>query len=190
MPEVNFLYQALRIRVAGFRKLTWEKRARTLTVFLQGARSALVMHDVRLRSLLGVPVLNASLFITVIYSIREMVARDVTADIMDGGLWWFLDLSDKDPNMILPVCALGLSYLALDLSLPEHGRILRSIKDLLQSVLLVSTPYVMMLPTGVFCYWIPSSLFMIAQVHALRSPDVRKLLGIPSDNVPEHLKAP
>ena len=190
MPEVNFLYQALRIRLLGFRQLTWEKRLRTLRVFFKGARSALAMHDVRLRSLLGVPVLNASLFITVIYSIREMVGRDVTADIMEGGLWWFADLSDKDPNMALPLVALGLSYVALDQSLPEHGRILRSIKDFLQSLLLVSTPYVMLLPTSVFCYWIPSSLFMIAQVHALRQPEFRKICGIPIDNTPEHLKAP
>jgi YidC/Oxa1 family membrane protein insertase len=147
------------------------------------------MHDVRLRSLLGVPVLNASLFITVIYSIREMVARSVTADIMDGGLWWFTDLSDKDPIMALPLVALGLSYIALDHALPEHGRILRSIKDFLQSILLVSTPYVMLLPTGVFCYWIPSSMFMIAQVYVLRNADIRKFLGIENTR-PEHLKAP
>lgn len=190
MPEINFLYQALRIRVLGFRQLSWEKRLRTLTVFFKGARSALAMHDVRLRSLLGVPILNASLFITVIYSIREMVARDVTPDIMEGGLLWFTDLSEKDPNLALPLIALGLSYLSLDLSLPEHGRILRSIKDFLQSLLLVSTPYVMLLPTGVFCYWIPSSLFMIAQVRALKIPEVRKFLGIPNDHIPEHLRAP
>ena len=190
MPEINFLFQLFRQRMSKFSKLTYEERKRTLSVFVKGVRASFVLHDIKLSHMFGIPMMNASIFITFIYSIRDMVTKDISEDMDEGGLLWFADLTAKDPTFILPLSAIALSYTALDLSLPTQGKLILFFKDILQSLLLFSVSLVLPLPAGIFCYWIPSSLFTMTQMHLMRNPKIKKWLRIPNIEPPAHLKAP
>lgn len=53
-------------------------------------------------------------------------------------------------------------------------------KDFLQTSLIVLTPWIVELPQGAFIYWITSSTFSAVQTAALRNPEVRERLGLPS----------
>ena len=53
------------------------------------------------------------------------------------------------------------------------------VKDKLQLIMIFSAPFVVQLPAGVFCYWVPSALFGLVQTTTLRQPATRKLLGLP-----------
>lgn len=99
-----------------------------------------------------------------------------------GGTLWFVDLTQPDPSLALPVLALVVSCVNLELVLGRRKEaqlrdvpdqlgtkgppLHRRIKSLLQGILLLSSPLVAHLPSGVFLYWIPNALYGTAQ-HAL-----------------------
>jgi YidC/Oxa1 family membrane protein insertase len=109
-----------------------------------------------------------------------MIVRDITIGMNEGGFWIFSDLTIKDSSFILPVTALTLSYLAFEISfiMSKKGGML-VFKNILQSMLILSVPLVLPLPAGVFCYWIPSSLFTVTQTLLLQTKTFNQILGIP-----------
>ena len=52
-------------------------------------------------------------------------------------------------------------------------------KDVLQTGLVVGLPLVATLPAGAFAFWLTSSAFTATQTLALRTPAVRRGLGLP-----------
>lgn len=147
-----------------------------------------MLHDVQVSKILAVPLANFAVFASFIYSIRDMVLRDPTETMDIGGMLWFVDLTIKDSTFFLPFSALGLSYLALDLALKPHGNVLLYLKDFFQSLMIISIPVILPLPAGIFFYWIPSSVFTIAQTQLLKQAAFRRLLRIPEIKNPHHLQ--
>jgi YidC/Oxa1 family membrane protein insertase len=136
------------------------------------------------------PIVNIGVFMTFIYSVRSMITHSDNYDLLEGGVLWFVDLSSKDPTFLLPLGALSLSYLAMELGFGKNQKGAGMLfKDGLQSLVLLSVPFVTTLPAGVFCYWIPSSLFAIAQSQIIKGPYAQTLLGIPPPKLPPHLQA-
>ena len=118
-----------------------------------------------------------------------LLSTDKSSLFDDEGVLWFHDLTQKDPTFILPLTAIAISYLGIDVALlGSTGRLAIALKDVFQTLLLISVPFVAVLPCGVFCYWIPSSAFGILQSLVLRSTYFQRLLRIPPVVKPKHLQ--
>lgn len=181
MPEINFLAQLLRTRLQQSQGTSISEQLQIVGVFFKGVKACLILHEVRLLEMIFYPLLNMSIFITFVFSVREMVqSSNIIEDIETGGLFWFQDLSERDKTFVLPLIATSLSYYAIEYATAtQQGRIIVMFKDVLQCIIILSLPVVTQLPGGVFCYWIPSSCFGLAQSMVLRSPYFQKLLRIP-----------
>ena len=159
-------------------------------MILLGVTASLKLHDFSILRMLSYPAANLSIFLTFIISIREMIKNDVSLKygFQEGGLLWFTDLSMKDDTFILPFLAITLSYTALDIAFSNgKGKIFTYTKDFCQCITLLSIPFVIQLPSGIFFYWIPSSMFAITQSLLLRNDTFQKIMNIPTVNKPKHL---
>ena len=52
-----------------------------------------------------------------------------------------------------------------------------TLKDVFQTLLLMSVPFVTQLPAGIFAYWIPSSLAGILQTYGVRTLSAKERLA-------------
>lgn len=181
LPEVNFLFQLLRNRLRAIPAEQRAERKKVLLVFVKGVRACFTLHEVRLFELAFYPLANMAAFVSFVYAVRDLVINGPQSLGLDeGGAFWFQDLTNKDRSFALPFTALGLSYLALEVSLANaQGRLILILKDVVQSLLLCSAPFVASLPAGVFFYWIPSSCFGLLQSLALKNPRLVKLFRLP-----------
>lgn len=220
LPELSFLSQLLRQRFMSMKRrsvsllsfLRSEELYRIVGIFFKGVRACLVIHNVQLTYIIGLPMINIATFITFIYSLREMILDANTIhNFYDGGLLWFENLQDKDSSFLLPFLSLSLSYLALEISFSKisspttasgvvsgsssgigstttaPGRFLLFFKDFFQSIVVLTIPLVIPLPSGIFCYWIPNSLLSISQILLMRTAWFRRVLRIPMSPLPPHL---
>jgi membrane protein insertase Oxa1/YidC/SpoIIIJ len=246
MPDINFLTTLLRQRLQKS-KHSLKEVVSVLAVFMRGVRASIKIHEVELGKIFFLPFVNAALFCTFVFSIRDMITQKRTygngneesdstddddietkrnrmsknvsaADSNSAGLggddqlvsldkdssigtvrldpnlygggdgsiaaeavMWIESLADKDPTRTLPLIAMSLTYLGIELSLLNlnGSRILFFLKDLFLTCFILSAPATTALPAGVFFYWIPSSFLAIVQTLALRSPAVLRLLRIP-----------
>ena len=185
MPELNFLYQLLKRRLVGLKPHHVAERLRILSIFVQGVNACLVLHSASVMTVIAYPLTNMAVFVTFVYSLRSMINGDFRSQLQDGGFAWFYDLTQQDTSFLLPFVAISISYIALENSFlagttgGNQARFLVLVKDIFQTLLLVSIPIVSSLPAGVFFYWIPSSLFGIGQTLLLRNAQFLKLVRIP-----------
>lgn len=178
--EINFLSQLLKQRLSSATKP--EESVQVVQVFIKGLRSCLVLHDIRVWEFFLYPAINFGIFVTFVYSVRDLVLHGpLDLHLEEGGLLWFRDLSEKDLSFVLPFLALSVSYINLDIALtsPRSSKFVTVMKDVFQSLILLSVPFVSSLPCGVFCYWIPNSFFGLAQTVAFRDEKVLAFLGLP-----------
>ena len=94
-----------------------------------------------------------------------------------------ISFTQADPLLILPIVCLSSTYANLELgfaNLRESQTILRFFKDNFQLLLILGAPITATLPSGVFVYWLTSSLFGHAQHFAFKNAAIRKALGFPA----------
>jgi membrane protein insertase Oxa1/YidC/SpoIIIJ len=185
LPELNFLVQLFRERLSstsssndGSSQSRGDEILNTFSVFKKGARACFTLHDVSMTRIILPPVLNISMFITFVIGVRGMIRGGDFTDMDTGGILWFENLTVADPTYALPLIAVGSSYSALEFGFtnPEErlndpnkgGRLSITIKDVFQTILLMSVPFVTQLPAGIFAYWIPSSIAGMAQTSGTR----------------------
>ena len=122
-------------------------------------------------------------FLTFVVSMRHMI-RDsgLRSDLSHGGTLWFENLTVPDETLALPMIAIGLTYVNLQMSLGKapQGTVFHWLKDTGQVLLIAGMPLTTALPQGVFLYWITNALFSAAQTHAVRSDGLRAVLGLPA----------
>jgi YidC/Oxa1 family membrane protein insertase len=193
VPDIHVLYGLLLNRLSGIPKSDTPARMNAIGVFFSGVRATLTLNDVSITRIILWPIINIGIFATFVLSIRDMVIHGPELlGLANDGFGMFKDLTDKDSRCILPLAAAALSYTGLEISMnspsppstaaitdpnQNKNKFFFRLKDVLQSLLILSLPFILELPVGVFCYWIPSSTFMIAQSLLLRhNPAFRKLL--------------
>jgi YidC/Oxa1 family membrane protein insertase len=181
MPEMTSLFGLLKQNLAKESGNDPAKKLAAVKSFTKGFRASMEIHDARLAPVIAAPLLNMSLFVTFVWSVRDMVQNSSSTGVLStGGAWWFENLTVADSTMVLPVAAMSCSYLALELAFKNGaGPYLTLFKDVMQCVVVMALPVTCSLPAGVFCYWIPSSLFGILQSRMMKDPAVMKALGIP-----------
>lgn len=184
MPKMEFLVRVFREKLKS--KAHPLQATHEFSLLMRGTAAVFHFHEVSLLRLFAFPALNIGIFATFVFALRDMIVGSRRADLSTGGILWFEDLISKDPTYVLPLAAVGASYLALEIALSRTNQssTLRFTKDLFQSVLILSIPFVVHMPSGLFFYWIPSSLCGIAQHILLRHPRVMALLRIPSPQQP------
>ena len=203
----------------GGAKSSWSKSRRVLKLYWTGLRGIWRANRVNPAAPVLVPLAQIPVFVSFVFAMRRLVA-DGSWGLAEGGALWFPDLSVADPYLVLPFTAVGLTYTSLQLGFMRGGPspsppqqqpqrtnhaggppstptptptptpFIARVGGALQMVVLVSSPMIAQLPSGVFMYWIPSSLFGIAQTLALRNPSVRAaLLEGPQSTLPAPRKA-
>eukprot|EP01041_Mallomonas_annulata_P012713 gene12713-26780_t len=180
LPELSFLYQLLKLRLSETSLSRVGERLKIISIFIKGVNACLTVHNVSLTRIFALPVINITLFMTFVYSVRDMLVGAYKEQLEEGGILWFEDLTMKDRSFVLPLSAIGLSYLGVDIALSAtYGRQIILFKDFIQSLLILSVPLVSFLPAGVFFYWIPSSMMGILQHLMLRNVTMQRLLRMP-----------
>ena len=190
MPELGFLYQLLKLRLAGTSIIKTVEIRKIVRTFFKGVRASLVLHNVSLSMIISYPLLNIGILFSFIYSLRAMLKSKANyTEMSEGGPSWNPNLTSRDVTYVLPLTAIALSYLSIELALlGAGGRLALAVKDIFQTLVIISTPFVSGLPSGIFYYWIPSSLIGIAQTLALRSTWIQRLLRVPAVQKPKHLQ--
>eukprot|EP01038_Epipyxis_sp_PR26KG_P006278 gene6278-8645_t len=180
MPDLNVLTALFSDKLKSIVKSPIVDKLNVFKTYFDGVRASLIVNEVSIFRTLMYPLINLSLFITFVRSLKDMVNSD-KYDMDTGGFSWFKDLSAKDSTFVLPITALSITYCSLELAFRSSnpGKLVLMFKDFAQSFLILSLPFVAQLPAGVFCYWIPSSLFAMGQTALLRNVSVLKFLKIP-----------
>lgn len=182
LPEMNFLLKLLQNKLRPLKYYEVDKMLRVWITFMRGINACLTINSASFAAVIVYPVTNMSFFFMFVYSLRDMVHGDLRQTLQYGGILWFEDLSTKDMTYVLPLAAICLSYLTIEVSLGNQAksRLVVILKDLFQSAVICTIPVVTHVPAGVFMYWISSSLFAIGQTLLLRHPPFLKLLRIPT----------
>lgn len=182
MPDITTLHHFFIQRMKELPRNQVNERMQVIGTFFKGVKASLEVNDVSVTQILAYPVINAAIFITFIYSVRDLILTGPESlDLDHGGALWFNDLFMKDRTFVLPLSAVTLSYTALELGLQaKAGTFFYKLKDFFQSILLLSIPMLTGLPSGVFCYWIPNSLYSMTQSQLMKSPQfLENVLRLP-----------
>lgn len=130
------------------------------------------------RVLLG-PLLQFPVFISFFVGIRRMAESN--PDLATGGMAWFVDLSTKDTTFGLPIIA-GLTLLAMtELGGDTGTKMTPTMRVAMRFLAVASVPMTSWMPSAVFCYWIPNNIFSVVLGGAMRSPTLKKQLGLAVD---------
>lgn len=190
MPEIAQLGHLVYKSILQNPNKSLSEKIQGIKLFYQGARATLIIHDTPLYPVLLYPVVNIGMFISFIFAVRGIVEDDLYGALGMGGAFWFRDLVYRDDTYILPAIAITCSYLATEISFHNRvGKYVTFLKDFIQCFILIASPISTALPSGVFFYWIPSSLYAMTQSILLKNPTVLKLLRIPK-NTKAEIKLP
>jgi len=148
-------------------KASLNRRRTTLQLYFKGIRAVMKKNDVAVWKVAAVPLVQIPIFLTYVVATRDLISHDLARQwgMTSGGISWFQDLTALDTTYILPVTAMGLTYLTIE----QGWGFSPTIRNILQSAVIISSPFVLsQLPAGVFMYWIPSSMFGLAQSATIR----------------------
>jgi YidC/Oxa1 family membrane protein insertase len=132
------------------------------------------------RVLIG-PLLQFPVFISFFVGIRRMAAEN--PEFVSGGLAWFADLSSKDTTFGLPVLAGATLFAMTELGGDTGTKMTPTMRMAMRFVAVASVPLTSWMPAAVFCYWIPNNIFSVCLGGAMRSPILKKRLGLAVDPV-------
>lgn len=115
------------------------------------------------------------------------IARRTNHDLNEGGLLWFIDLTQPDIYIILPFIATTMTYFVLIYKSGKwlDGRYSGQFHKYISFTyfMISSWPLLLIsmtinLPTAIFCYWIPFSIFGLFSKLIIRSNYFKKKLNI------------
>ena len=161
----------------------------------KGVRLTTKAHNTSILACLSYSLSTLPLFVLVNVSLRNSIynqAQGTTVYNMltEGGIaGWFPDLSSADPTFALPVTAIGLTYYSLNRGRRNPGAV-ADVLGYFQTGLLFLSPLILQLPSGVMCYWIPSTLYTLASSRVFQNPRVREYLNLTPTRLDQALVRP
>ena len=153
-----------------------------LLLYGRGMRAVLRKHRCNPAAMFGGTLVMLPSFLVFVLTTRRMIRDpELGGALADGGALWFNNLTVPDETFVLPLLAVSLTYVNLELSLGKSppGTVLNWLKDKGQMLLMMGLPLTTGLPQGVFLYWVTSASYGLVQTTALRSDGVRAALGLP-----------
>ena len=138
------------------------KQREALKQYFRGVYLVKRKNNIHLWKLASVPIAQLSAFVIYVSATRDLINQNVARDwgMHQGGTLWFQDLTITDKTYILPLTAVGLTYISI-----ERGwSFAPMVRNFLQTGLVISSAFVFsQMPAGVFMYWIPSAAFGLIQ---------------------------
>ncbi|CAK7345652.1 unnamed protein product [Dovyalis caffra] len=104
-----------------------------------------------------------------------------------GGAFWFVDLATPDDLYIFPVLTALTFLITVECNMQEGmegNSAAGTMKNVSRGLALASVPLTMNFPKAVFCYWVTSNLFSLGYGLVVKSPKVKKFLGVPEAPAP------
>uniref|UniRef100_A0A7S2RLY3 Membrane insertase YidC/Oxa/ALB C-terminal domain-containing protein n=1 Tax=Mucochytrium quahogii TaxID=96639 RepID=A0A7S2RLY3_9STRA len=188
MHNLNALYSK---EVKSCKPHENSKKVKLTKLYFSGIRKIFKKYKVNPLKIMAVPILQSIVLITYVFSTRGLIENGLL-DLSNEGMLWFTNLSTRDSTLILPLIAVATTYTSLEFSLtqptrkdldgniiPNEPSSLETLRNVLQYLMVFGLPFISQLPSGVFMYWIPSSLFALGQTIVFRSIQVRKAIGLP-----------
>jgi membrane protein insertase Oxa1/YidC/SpoIIIJ len=79
-------------------------------------------------------------FLTFVWGVRSLCVKN--EDLKTGGIFWFENLCESDPLMILPVLSMGMTYLNLQLGVTAENKdwLINRFKGYLQIWVILTLP--------------------------------------------------
>ena len=154
----------------------------TVKAYLSGLQACCILHEISITRIIAPPFVNIGIFATFTYSTRRMIDAIPSLGLETGGTLWFTNLTMADPTCTLPITAIVLTSASVHYSLKKSARevlMVRYFRNLVHMGLFVSIPIVIQFPTGVFCYWIPSTLIRMLQQNLLGNEYFRNIMRLP-----------
>lgn len=130
---------------------------------------------------LVVPLASFPFFMGMFFGLKK--APDYFPDLLsNGGLFWFTDLTQADPLMILPVLSAGTFLVMTELtkdqmmsSDPVRGR---NMVNAMRALAIVMVPLTAYFNSAVLCYWVTNNSFTMGQSLFFKLEPVKKMFGI------------
>jgi len=124
--------------------------------------------------------LQVPVFMSFFFALRGMAYCPVDS-MTTGGIWWFQDLTMKDPFWALPFLTSATFFLQLRLGaegarLDQMGPKMKIAMTVLPFCML---PITVNFPMAVTFYWLTTNLVSLCQSQVLKIPLIRKALKIP-----------
>ncbi len=192
--DLNGLNHLFKTRIESIRSterdlfLSIEGRAQFLEsarAYFSGLHACHILHEIPLTHIIAPPFVNIGIFATFTYSTRRMISTFPTLGLDAGGMMWFTDLTVLDPTFTLPIAAIMLTSASVHYSLKKSAQeilMVRYFRNLVHMGLLVSIPFVIQFPAGIFCYWIPSTLTRMVQQNLLENKHFRNMMILPKQH--------
>ena len=161
---------------------TTATKLKAYPIYVNGMFSILNKHGISLFSMFGGSLIQIPIFITFVFTMRRMIRDpELANELSNGGILWFENLTLADPTLLLPLTAIGLTYINLQVSLGNapNGSMFYYLKDIGQVLLILFLPITSGLPSGVFVYWTTSASFAAIQTQVLRADSFRIAMGLP-----------
>lgn len=110
-------------------------------------------------------------------------APDYFPEVMsNGGLGWFVDLTQPDPYVALPILSavtfLGMTEVGKDQMMasdPARGRVMVNV---FRAMAVAMVPFTMNFNAGVFVYWTVNNTWSFGQTLFFKNSTVKNALGI------------
>ncbi|KAM3263171.1 mitochondrial inner membrane protein OXA1 [Capsicum annuum] len=124
--------------------------------------------------------IQGPIFVSFFMAIRSMV--DNVPSLKTGGAFWFTDLTTPDAMYIFPILTALTFWITVELNAQEGlegNPAAKTIKNVSRGFAALTVPLTATFPKAIFCYWITSNLFSLSYGLVIKSPAVKKALGVP-----------
>jgi membrane protein insertase Oxa1/YidC/SpoIIIJ len=165
------------------------EKLKLMMAFRRGVSAALEKANCYPLRSLAMPLIQVPIVVAAVLGARHSVLLGDASFEREGALW-FQDLTVSDPQFILPMVSLGLTYAALEVIFGsgKAGKrtsgatsflgtnVGNTVKSTFQMSLLLSSPFLVDLPAGLYLLMMTNSAWTIAYLSCIRSPVIHKLL--------------
>ncbi|KAJ8765603.1 hypothetical protein K2173_014725 [Erythroxylum novogranatense] len=124
--------------------------------------------------------IQGPVFVSFFLAISNMAEK--VPSFKTGGASWFIDLTTPDNLYLFPVLTALTFLITVECNMQEGlegNPVAGTMKNVSRGLAVASVPLTMSFPKAIFCYWVTSNLFSLTYGLVLKSPSVKKFLGIP-----------
>ena len=127
------------------------------------------------------PLMQFPLFMGMFFGLQKMPTL-FPQELASGGMFWFPDLTVPDPLYILPVVS-GMTFFAVielgkEQMMAQNPAQGQTFLNVFRAMSVLMIPFIINFEACMLCYWTSNNLLTMGQTALLRTPSVRKALGI------------
>lgn len=155
-------------------RLTFARKSQELQMYLKN-------QDVSPLKNAMLPFVQLPFFISFFIGLRRMANCPVES-MVNGGIFWFTDLTMPDQFYILPIMTSVTMWMTIELGLHSANSGLKNaalMKYVMRAIPVVMLPFTIHFSSAILCYWLSTNTVSLIQVALLKVPRIKKALKIP-----------